>query len=439
MFARESVPREGGAASGLPSNSRLAPSVHSLRSISGGPLTFNIPQEEFARKHRISRDQASAEYAISVISCLLEPPPGLLAAALSVASRSAVAVGESISSWRARTQLRYGADIFERAGQDSALVEKSQSVSRQLLAEHGYGGFAQTPDPLSNDPRTDIPAMLSPITVGLTAGITDVRVPLRLLDGWPVLSAEVDILVELHATQRGAHMSRLQEAVIAQATTEHTDAVAFAIQLAARAAASQVCSSATVTVRVDQQPPITSAVTGGRSSLNVTSTVTVAHDGQQVGHSHTSLAVQIMTACPCTIAYSRLASERQSGRIYGPDMPPTFTHSQPGTLEVGVTAQGGPVIASTDLLTAVRSTAVLREAVLKRPDEHELVERAHRRPQFTEDVTRGAAAAVACRVPADAIVSASASLAESIHPHRATATLRVRAADLQAAAPSVVA
>ncbi len=232
-------------------------------------------------------------------------------------------------------------------------------------------------------------------------------------------------MIDLHPTQRGAHMSRLQEAVVDATQIPYSDAVSFGIDLAARAARSQDCASATVTARIGQQPRISSAVTRRASTLDVVSTVVISHDGERVRHLVTMLSVQIMTACPCTIMYSRLASERSAGREYGPEMPPTFTHSQPGVLEIGVSSDGKSVIALSEILSAAQASAVLR-------DEHELVERAHRRPQFTEDVTRAAAAAVACRVPGDAIVSVRASLAESIHPHRATSSVCVLAADLHA-------
>ena len=69
--------------------------------------------------------------------------------------------------------------------------------------------------------------------------------------------------------------------------------------------------------------------------------------------------------------------------------------------------------------------------MLKRPDEHELVDRAHRRPQFTEDLARFAAAEVATRVTSETTVFARAILNESIHPHRAAAQVRARAGELQ--------
>ncbi|WP_189034548.1 GTP cyclohydrolase, FolE2/MptA family [Nocardia rhizosphaerihabitans] len=273
------------------------------------------------------------------------------------------------------------------------------------------------------------------ISVPVLVGVGDVRLALRLYDDWPVLDAKADLKVAIPANQRGAHMSRLQEACIAASRQSHQSSVDFAIELARLASTSQACSSATAEVRIDQQPPISSSVTGRASGLDVTTTLSIDHDGSRVSRLELSLTVQVMTACPCTIMYSRLASERESGRAYGPSMPPTFTHSQPGTLTVGVRTGGAAAISPAELLTALRSCAVLRESVLKRPDEHELVDRAHRRPQFAEDLVREAAATVAARLSADTAVFAVASLAESIHPHHAVASLHALAGDLQSKSP----
>lgn len=402
---------------------RLAPDAHS----------------EGQTPNQSHRDLAAAEAAISLLADNTESGTELLAAAFSVGLRSAVALGESPEQWRTRIATRYGQDVLARARLDAANPVTgsgfTRSSEKKLLSENGLPGFAETEDPLSRDPRTDVPAMRSAIPVTATAGITGVRVPLQLAHDWPVLAAEVDALIDLHPTQRGAHMSRLQEAIREEIDTRHADAVSFATAVAERIANSQENLAAQVAARVDQQPRITSAVTGRGSALDVRVTVDVKHDGRGVQRLHLGLEAQIMTACPCTIAYSRLASEREAGRVYGPGMPPTFTHSQPGTLQVGVTTAGIAAISADELLNAVRGSAVLREAVLKRPDEHDLVERSHRNPQFTEDVARTAAAAVASRVPGIAVVTATASLAESIHPHRAAAHVRAAAADLHAGMP----
>ena len=57
------------------------------------------------------------------------------------------------------------------------------------------------------------------------------------------------------------------------------------------------------------------------------------------------VSARIMTACPCTLAYSRLKGEKtirkqmQSPNFVLPEeFPPTFTHSQPGELTVAVTS-----------------------------------------------------------------------------------------------------
>ncbi|AQP44929.1 hypothetical protein RPIT_09110 [Tessaracoccus flavus] len=310
------------------------------------------------------------------------------------------------------------------------VTDSSVDRARAALVKAGFPGFTYVLDPLSQDSRTDVPTFEPDVLIAAQAGITGVRLPLRIDDGWPVLSADVDLTIGLNANQRGAHMSRLQEAIVEVGSQSHQSVPATAERLAALTSATQP-GPVFVTLRVDQQPAILSAITRRPSSVDVSTVVTLEYSGRGTTRCEVSLTVQVMTACPCTIAYSKLSSERRSGVTYAPDMPPTFTHSQPGTLTVGIEATTIDAATSAELLSAVRSCAVLRESVLKRPDEHELVDRAHRRPQFTEDLARFAAAEVATRVTSETTVFARAILNESIHPHRAAAQVRARAGELQ--------
>lgn len=373
-----------------------------------------------------ARQLAAAEAALAELAAEPAPHSGLVAAALRLAHSADDVLGHPSGDLRECLLRRFGASLLAVP----ELPSTSDAIAQ--LRQAGYVAVEATPDPLSADPRTDVPSMDSSVRVPATAGIGGVRVPLALSASWPVLSAEVDVAVDLSASSRGAHMSRLQQAVVRAGEAVHPDVVAFALALSELVAGGQPCDGARIAVTVDQQPKVRSAVTGHKSSVDLRTTVAIDTDGLSARRVAVGVTAQVMTACPCTITFSRLASERAAGRPYGPEMPPTFTHSQPGELRVEVEADGAAATSPGDLLAAIRASATLREAVLKRPDEHDLVERAHRRPQFTEDLARDAVAAVAARVPAQALVSATASLAESIHPHRATASVRALAGTLWA-------
>lgn len=377
----------------------------------------------------LDRHRPATEAALAQIVSDPDAPPDLLGDALHLAATAATASGERLEDWLVRSERRYGPGLLDRAGWPPLHDDVSDDRGQRLRAA-GVIGMGSAIDPLSADARTDIPSLPPAIPVAVCAGIEGVRVPLRTADGWPVVSADLDIAVLLDAQRRGAHMSRLQELVGNQGRIVHQDPVSFARVLAEGAASGQTCNGARVTVRAVQQPPITSGVTGRASSLDVATEVTVEHAADASVYTSLSVTAQVMTSCPCTVTFSRLKSERVAGRQYGPEMPPTFTHSQPGELTVKIETGGPAPVRPEALLETMQSCAILREAVLKRPDEHDLVERSHRRPQFTEDLVRETAVAVAAILPGETEVTTRASLSESIHPHRAAAALSARADEL---------
>ena len=142
-----------------------------------------------------------------------------------------------------------------------------------------------------------------------------------------------------------------------------------------------------------------------------------------------------ITACPCTLAYSNLelkAKLEAAGYILEPsllkELPPTLTHSQPGALTVRVSGTSVPTHGA--ILKALDGVVHFAETLLKREDEHALVDRVHRAPQFCEDVCRAVGVAIAAIASRDALIFVRADLDESIHPHNATAELCTVASQL---------
>jgi GTP cyclohydrolase I/GTP cyclohydrolase-4 len=144
---------------------------------------------------------------------------------------------------------------------------------------------------------------------------------------------------------------------------------------------------------------------------------------------------QGMTACPCAqeLLTSR-ARERLAGdgfddaeieRVF--EHVPVATHNQRGlgTLYVGCPETCEDAIDAGTLLRIVESSmsAEIYE-LMKRPDEADVVERAHRRPRFVEDCVREAIRmAVAEFEPlgADAFVLSRQENLETIHQHSVVA------------------
>jgi GTP cyclohydrolase I/GTP cyclohydrolase-4 len=142
-----------------------------------------------------------------------------------------------------------------------------------------------------------------------------------------------------------------------------------------------------------------------------------------------------MTACPCAQelvtgrARERLAqdgfSAEQIERII--ERVPVATHNQRGlaTLQIGCIEECVAEIDATSLLE-IAETSMSSEIyeLMKRSDEVEVVEKAHRRPRFVEDCVREMVAGVVARFPeldGASFVSARQENLETIHQHNVVA------------------
>jgi GTP cyclohydrolase-4 len=142
-----------------------------------------------------------------------------------------------------------------------------------------------------------------------------------------------------------------------------------------------------------------------------------------------------MTACPCAQelvgarARERLRaddfSEEQIEKIF--EDVPVATHNQRGlgTLHIGCPEGCETEIEAASLLQIVEGSMSSEiYELMKRSDEVEVVEKAHRRPRFVEDCVREMIAATVERfpgLPEGAFVSARQENLETIHQHNVIA------------------
>jgi GTP cyclohydrolase FolE2 len=237
------------------------------------------------------------------------------------------------------------------------------------------------------------------------------------------VSAEVDAGVPLPADRRGAHMSRVVDA-IATASDRRWDTLTELLgQLSEAVAGAQGLSDARVSLSGTTVIDRTTPVSGRRSPDRFRLLGEATRSGENVA-GWVALEAAVVTACPCTLAYSsyetvlHLADEfglEQANAIGGRIR--TYTHSQRGILCVRVGMDDDCPLGAA--YSAMSRGAHLVHDLLKRPDEHDLVRRAHERPQFTEDVVRNVAAEVVTELGAhpDRWVSVSCRNLESIHAH----------------------
>src|SRR5581483_6297207 len=285
----------------------------------------------------------------------------------------------------------------------------------------------------------DVQARTPGIPVGLTrVGVTGVEKVVRIRE--ELFFARLDCFVDLSREQKGAHMSRFDEVVNeaigevvlsespfrAETLAKHIAELVRERQGAARAAVR-------IAARYPEHKP--APVSGVRTQAIYTlhaRALAFEHGTRRiVGVSATG-----MTACPCAQelvaarARERLASdveltEEQIDAVLR--AVPVATHNQRGlaTLQIGCIEECVEEIDATALL-AISEASMSSEIyeLMKRSDEVEVVEKAHRRPRFVEDCVREMIAGVVEEFPmldGRSFVSARQENLETIHQHNVVA------------------
>jgi GTP cyclohydrolase-4 len=257
---------------------------------------------------------------------------------------------------------------------------------------------------LSGSPA-DVQARRPAIHVSLSrVGITGVRkvVRIRANGAEQLFYAELECFVDLGPTQKGAHMSRFEE-VIEEAIEEVVIGEAFKAETLAAHIAERVRdrqggmrSEVTVAAHYPEHKP---APASGILTQEIYTLLGSAVASERGTRRLVGVEAQGMTACPCG---QELLTERARGRLgdegFDDDeverilaLVPVATHNQRGvgTLQVGCPEGCDAQIDAATLLHIVESSMSSEiYELMKRSDEAEVVEKAHRRPRFVEDCVR---------------------------------------------------
>jgi GTP cyclohydrolase I/GTP cyclohydrolase-4 len=247
----------------------------------------------------------------------------------------------------------------------------------------------------------DLQQSVPDVRVSLTrAGVTGVEKAVRMRHGdiEALVAASIDCFVDLDPSQKGVHMSRFPELF-----GEAIDEVVMGEKLFVEKLAAHIAEhirerqqAIRAEVRIAARYPLekVTPVTGLRTQELVTLIgVAVAAPGKTrraIGVESTGI-----TACPCAQGMVReQAAARLADAGYEPaeiervlSLVPLATHNQRGrgTLYLGTdhVVRGEELI---DIVEHSMSSPIYE--LLKRPDELDVVERAHANPRFVEDVVR---------------------------------------------------
>jgi GTP cyclohydrolase-4 len=159
-------------------------------------------------------------------------------------------------------------------------------------------------------------------------------------------------------------------------------------------------------------------------------------DGKDV-HTQIGVTVPILTVCPCSQelvkarAQNMLRKERFSDqdikKIF--DTIPMPAHSQRARITVVMTVPPNTDIDIRDIIEIIHVKTNQVYGILKRPDELEVVFKAHQNPAFVEDLARDIAESVYLlfkgKLPSETRLLVRAMSEESIHQHDAIAQIEM--------------
>lgn len=282
------------------------------------------------------------------------------------------------------------------------------------------------------DGLTDVPASvaLKPFSID-KAGIAEQSAYIRIKqidDAKKSTTMLIDICMQVELDgHRGIHMSRCEEALFSLVDKTHESLDSFAEQLAIKLLELQKSKRAFVTAKglyVHRRTTRKSKkLSHDKMEMRASCIATKEKVKTNIG-----ISAFNMTGCPCTETFTKFAVVPELKKAgYGLDqiteilnITVSGTHTQRGLATINIDKTTSEVT-YLKLYEILDSSCHLVYELLKRPDEHELVVRVLRNPQFTEDVVRDIADQLIKKLDkglsSDTSVFISSQLYDSIHIH----------------------
>jgi GTP cyclohydrolase IV len=289
---------------------------------------------------------------------------------------------------------------------------------------------------------TDVQSRRPSTQVSLSrVGVTGVEKVIRIRSNGAeqLFYAELECFVDLGPQQKGAHMSRFEE-IVNEAIDEVVlgeaafKAETLASHIAERVRDRQDGRRAEVTIAA-RYPEYKATPASGLPTQEIYTLFGSAVASGRGTRRLVGVEAQGITACPCA---QELVMERSQERLREGgftddeiarvfEAVPVATHNQSGigTLHVGCPEESTEALEAETLLEIVES-AMSSEIyeLMKRPDEVDVVEKAHVQPRFVEDCVREMVRMALERfghLDDDAFISARQENLETIHKHNVVA------------------
>ena len=248
----------------------------------------------------------------------------------------------------------------------------------------------------------DLPAQRPAVPIAVNAvRISGQKILVHVQDplfrGFEALLCDVTAEVSLRNDQRGIHMSRIEEALLSESGPASLPGLALSmaekVRVLQRQDRARVILQATV-------PLLTVTRVTGSTSPDTVKVTAWARVAGEVEEGDVEVAARLsatnLLACPCTQTYTLADLASALGLTLEQAIElrrrvPIATHSQKGRVRLEVQAAHPDRLPDYRVLHEVADGATtLTQELLKRPDEYEMVRRAHFEPQFVEDVARRA-------------------------------------------------
>lgn len=266
------------------------------------------------------------------------------------------------------------------------------------------------------DTCVDIPESMPDFPLKINSvGICNKTIWVLLPEGRIPFSAEIH--VDLPPGLKGIHMSRMEGSISKLHDIPFSDIGEYTEKLAEEILENQ--EGAKSTVRLSGKMPLIQRTPASQKTsvdtIDASSQTSCETGRNDSRHLKTviSAAVNHITACPCTQEYNRILYRSDS------DIP-LPTHSQRSTTRLAVERKNGFPLFS-DLVSCLTSALHATCDLLKRPDEAEIVLKAHKSPQFAEDTARQTARQAgvdfSALLPPETFIEIESISLESIHTH----------------------